>query len=83
MDGDKYKFSLKIFQLFIYYVRAMAHKYRPENNLWELVCSFYQHRGASITELHGLCIFSKVKVTCTVYRVMARKNLHCEVNLQV
>lgn len=56
MDGDKYKSSLKLFQLFIYYVCAMVHMYRPENNLWELVRSFYQHKGAYITELHELCI---------------------------
>lgn len=83
MDGDKYKFSLKIFQLFIYYVCAMAHMCRPENSLWELVRSFYQHRGTYITELHGLCIFSKVKVTCTVYCVKVKKYLHSEVDLKV
>lgn len=95
MDGDKYKFSLKLFQLFIYlnnyliiqlfiyYVCAMVHMYRPENNLWELALSFYQHKGAYITELHELCIFSEVKVTCTVYCVMVKKYLHSEVNLKV
>lgn len=83
MDGDKYKFSLKLFQLFIYYVGAMVHMYRPKNNLWELARSFYQHKGAYITELHELCIFSEVKVTCTVYCVMVKKYLHSEVNLKM